>query len=115
MLAVLFNEVEYMFYKVIKNNRVIDVLDKLLFVKYQPKHNIMVLCSEDEAQGFLSSDGNTIWHEPSLYKIPVEGYDSVELIEIDRYEYKQLRILNMKTPEEIVDEFVLDLLERQVI
>lgn len=104
-----------MFYKVIKNNRVIDVLDKLLFVKYQPKHNIMVLCSEDEAQGFLSSDGNTIWHEPSLYKIPVDGYDSVELIEIDKYEYKQLRILNMKTPEEIVDEFVLDLLERQVI
>ena len=104
-----------MFYKVIKNNRIIDVLNQLLYVKYQPKHNIMVLCSEDEAQGFLSSDRNTIWHESSLYKIPVDGYDTVELIEINEYEYKQLKILNGKTPEEIIDEFVLSLIERQVI
>ena len=104
-----------MFYKVIKNNRVIDVLDQLLYVKYQPKHNIMVLCSENEAQGFLSSDRNTIWHEPSLYKIPVVGYDSVEIQEIDVYEYRQLKILNGQTPEEIIDAYTLDLLERKVI
>lgn len=105
-----------MFYKVMKNNRVIDVLDQLLYVKYQPKHNIMVLCSEDEAQGFLSSNGNTIWHEPSLYKIPVEGvYDTVSIESINQYEYNQLKILNMKTPEEIIDEFMISLLEENII
>ena len=55
-----------MYYKVLKNNKVIDVLDKLVFLKYQPKHKIMVLCDENDAQAILSSDKNTIWHEETL-------------------------------------------------
>ena len=79
-----------MYYKVLKNNRVIDVLDRLLFVKYQQKHNIMIACDKSEAQAIISSDGEYFWHIPGLYAIPVDGYDTVELIEIDEYEYKQL-------------------------
>lgn len=30
-----------MFYKVIKNGKVIDVLDKLVYLKYQPKYDRM--------------------------------------------------------------------------
>lgn len=106
-----------MFYKVIKNNRVIDVLDKLIYLKYQPKHKIMVLCGEDDAQAILSSDKNTIWHEESLYNIPFEAgfYDSVSIEIIDQFEYKQLKMLNNKTPEEIIDEYNLLLLEMGVI
>lgn len=104
-----------MYYKVIKNNRVIDVLDKLIFLKYQPRHGIMVLCSESDAQAILSSDRNTIWHESTLYRIPVPGYDTVDLVEIDEYEYKQLKVLNGKTPQEIIDAFVLDLVESGVL
>ena len=104
-----------MYYKVIKNNKVIDILDKLVFLKYQPKHKIMILCDENEAQAILSSDNNTIWHESTLYKIPVDGYDIVELVEISRYEYQQLKALNMKTPEAIIDEFVLSLLEENIL
>ena len=104
-----------MFYKVMKNNKVIDVLDKLVYLKWQDKHKIMVLCDENEAQAILSSDKNSIWHEVTLYNIPVDGYDTVELIEIDEYEYKQLKILNHKTPEEIIDAFVLSLLNEGVI
>lgn len=104
-----------MFYKVLKNGRVIDILDRLVFLKYQPKHRIMVLCSENEAQGILSSDKNTIWHEETLYRIPVEGYDTVTLQEIDEYEYKQLRALNGKTPQEIIDNFMMQLIEEGVI
>lgn len=33
-----------MYYKVLKNDKVIDVLDHLSFVKYQEKHGIMVSC-----------------------------------------------------------------------
>lgn len=104
-----------MYYKVTKNNKVIDVLDHLIYLKWQPKHKIMVLSDENEAQAILSSDQNAIWHEKTLYKVPVSGFDEVEIFEIDEYEYKQLKMLNGKTPEQIVDELVLSLLENNII
>lgn len=104
-----------MFYKVLKNGKVIDVLDQLIYLKYQPKHQIMVLCTEDDAQAILSSDQKYIWHEETLYKIPAQGYDTVKVVEIDEHEYMQLKMLNGKTPEEIVDAFVLTLINEGVI
>ena len=104
-----------MYYKVIKNNRVIDVLDNLVYLKYQKKHNRMILCKESEAQAFFSSDRKHIWHTETLYNIPVEGYDEVELVKIDEYEYKQLRILNCKSVQEILDEYTLLLINEGVI
>lgn len=103
-----------MFYKVIKNDRVIDVLRNLSYVKYQEKHNIMVSCGQSDAQGVLSSDERYIWHIDWLYRFPEKAkgrYDTVILEEIDEYEYNQLKILNMKTPEEIIDEYTLLLIE----
>ena len=100
-----------MYYKVLKNNRVIDVLDHLVYLKWQDKHKIMILTDEIDAQAILSSDNKYIWHIDSLYDIPVDGYDTVEICEIDIYEYEQLRVLNLKTPEEIVDEVVLSMIE----
>lgn len=104
-----------MFYKVMKEGRVVDVLDKLVFLKYQPRHDIMVLCSESDAQAILSSDKEVIWHEETFYKVPVPGYDTVSLVEIDQYEYNRLKMLNGKTPEEIIDAFVLSLIQEGVI
>jgi hypothetical protein len=104
-----------MFYKVIKNDKVIDVLDRLVFLKYQKKHNRMIFCDENEAQAIYSSDGEHIWHEESLYRIPVSGYDTVRIEEIDEHEYNQLKILNMKSPEQIIDELILDLISKGVI
>lgn len=104
-----------MYYKVLKNNKVIDVLDHLSFVKYQEKHRIMVACAKEEAQAIISSDGDYIWHVNGLYNIPVDGYDTVELVEIDEYEYRQLKTLNMRTPEEIIDEYTLLLIEGGIL
>ena len=104
-----------MYYKVMKNNKVIDVLEKLIFLKYQPKHQIMVICDESEAQAISSSDKNTIWHESTLYKIPVVGYDTVTLEEIDIYQYQKLYTLNLRTPEEIIDSFVMQLISEGVL
>ena len=99
-----------MFYKVMKNGRVIDVLPQLCFVKYQPKHDIMLVCTEREAQGIVSSDSKYIWHWSELPKIPKEGYDTVDVVEIDKYEYDQLKMLHYKTPEEIIDAYTLSLI-----
>lgn len=104
-----------MYYKVIKDGKVIDVLDHLTFVKYQKKHNIMVLCEESEAQAIVSSDFSYIWHVNWLYKIPVGGYDTVDLVEIDEYEYNQLKMLNLKESTQIIDEFVLSLIEGGIL
>lgn len=106
-----------MYYKVIKNNKVIDVLDKVIYLKWQPKHKIMVLSDINEAQAILSSDNETVWHEKTLYRIPTDEpkFDTVELVEIDEFEFKKLRVLNLKSPEEIIDEFVLSLFESNII
>ena len=104
-----------MYYKVIKNNKVIDLLDHLVFVKYQKEHDIMLLCDKSEAQAIVSSDGRYFWHIKGLYHIPVDGYDTVELISIDEYEYRQLKALNGKTPEEVIDEYTLLLLEGGIL
>lgn len=104
-----------MYYKVLKNDKVIDVLDHLSFVKYQEKHNIMVSCAKEEAQAIISSDGEYIWHVHGLYNIPVEGYETVCLEEIDKYEYEQLKALNMKDPQSIIDEYTLLLIKEGII
>lgn len=106
-----------MYYKVIKDNKVIDVLDHLTYLKWQPKNKIMLLCDENEAQAILSSDNNTIWHVDGFYDIPMysECYDTVKLIQIDKFEYVQLKMLNGKTPEEIIDSYTLFLVQEGVI
>ena len=107
-----------MFYKVIKNNKVIDVLDSLVYLKWQDKHKIWILSDENEAQAILSSGKNDIYHERTLYNIPSDAdvkYETVDLIEINQFEYKKLKALNLKTPEEIIDAFVMSLLEENII
>ena len=103
------------YYKVLKDNKVIDVLDQLVFLKYQNKHGIMVQCDINEAQAILSSDARYIWHEETLYKIPVDGYDTVKIEEIDIYEYDKLRMLNLKSVESITEEFLLSLIEGGIL
>ena len=104
-----------MYYKVLKDNKVIDVLENLTYLKWQPKHKIMVLTDENDAQAILSSDKNTIWHEETLYRIPVSGYDTVKVGQIDEYEYRQLKVLNGKSVEEILQEYTLLLISEGVI
>ena len=104
-----------MFYKVIKDNKVIDVLDILLFVRYCPIRKRMINSSVDGAQGILSSDQNTIWHLKGLKAFPIDGYESVSIEEIDSTEYRQLKALNGKTPEEIIDEYTLYLIEEGIL
>ena len=104
-----------MYYKVLKNNKVIDVLDDLIYLKWDSKHKMMVLSGEDEAQAILSSDKNTIWHEVSLYEVPVVGYENVTAIKVDEYEYKQLKALNGKSVSEIIDAYTLLLIQEGII
>lgn len=104
-----------MYYKVSKDGRIVDVLDRLIFVKYQKKHNTMLFCNKSEAQAIASSDGLHFWHVDGLCHMSVDGHDTVEVIPIDKYEYEQLVMLNMKTPEEIIDAYTLLLINGGVL
>lgn len=104
-----------MFYKVIKDNKVIDVLDHLTYLKWQPKHKIWILSDENSAQAILLSDKNTIVHERTLYNVPVDGYETVEILPIDEFEYRQLKMFNCKSLSEVLDEYTLLLLEEGII
>ena len=104
-----------MYYKVIKDNKVIDVLDNLIYLKWQPKHKIMVLSDINEAQAILLSDKNTIVHERTLYNVPVDEYETVDVEPIDKFEYEKLKMLNGRTPEEIIDEMILHLISNNII
>ena len=52
-----------MFYKVVKDGKVVDVLDRLIYLKYQEKYDRMIFCDEEEAQAIYSSDGKHIWQK----------------------------------------------------
>lgn len=104
-----------MFYKVIYNGNVVDVLDGLVFVRYNTKLKTMMLCDENHAQAVLSSDANSAWHTEEMYRVPAQGYKTVELVKIEQMEYDRLKALNYKTPEEIIDAYTLFLIENGVL
>ena len=88
-----------MYYKVMKDNAVLDVLDSIKYAQYQTKHKTFLFCNVSEAQGIFSSDGKIVWHISGLHDIPIEGYDTVELIEISFDEYQSRKQLNGQTKE----------------
>lgn len=79
-----------MYFKVIKNGTVVDVLDHILYIKYQAKHNLLLLCDIKEAQAVLSSNGAYGWHMAGLYHFPPDNQECT-ITEISRYEYDMLK------------------------
>ena len=80
-----------MFYKVIENDKVIDVLSNLEFIVHQKNNNITVIGKKSEAFGVLSSDSNEIYAVSGM-KIPPDGnYRIVTLAVIDGIEYESLK------------------------
>lgn len=80
-----------MFYMVIQNDTIIDVLYGIDYVRTQVVHNILMSCDKEYAEGILSSDTSTIYYCPDLIEENVKGYPSVTLIEIDENRYNQLK------------------------
>lgn len=103
------------YYKVIRNKKIIDVLDTLTYVKYQLKHEVMLLCDEDEAEGILSSDKHTAYHIANLNSFPTDDFLTVSIEEITKHEYENLKVKHCMSAEEIIDNYTASLLELGVI
>lgn len=80
-----------MFYKVVKNLEIVDVLNHITFVRLQPLHTILFSCQQEYAQGILSSNDDKVWFVADLIKENVNNYPEVKLIEIDEEEYNILK------------------------
>lgn len=76
-------------YKVIQNNEIIDVLDKLHYVWRNPRNGVLLSCDARHSQGVISYDGSTIYSIGDK----LTEYPTVTLEEIDADEYKRLRDL----------------------
>lgn len=80
-----------MFYKAIKDGAVVDLFEHLTYVRYLSDHNTMIACRRDKSQAILASDGNHFWHVYGQYHLPIDGIETVELIEIQQDEYERLK------------------------
>jgi hypothetical protein len=56
-----------MFWKVMKNDKVVDLLQQLQYIQYQYKHDVVLLCEPEVAEAVLSSDGKRGFHIEGLY------------------------------------------------
>ena len=56
-----------MFWKIFINDEVVDVLQQLQYVRYQHKHDVVLLCKPEVAEAVLSSDGKRCFHIEGLY------------------------------------------------
>lgn len=100
-----------MYYKVLKDGKVIDVLNQIVYLKHQKKHDIMLLCGKTEANAISSSDGKHVWYENSLEPLDYKTFDKVKLEEIDIYEYERLKAQCLMSYEEIIDAYTMSLIE----
>lgn len=80
-----------MYYKVIGEGTVLDVLKQPQYVTFQERNKLIILCERNGARGVLSTDGSTVWHVAGWKEIPLPNVISVQLIEIDEEEYEILK------------------------
>lgn len=80
-----------MYYKVIGEGTILDVLKQPQYVTFQERNKLIILCERNGARGVLSSDGSTVWHVAGWKEIPLPDVISVQLVEIDEDEYEILK------------------------
>lgn len=79
-----------LYFKVLKNGVVVDALNHILYVKHQPKHDLLLLCDIKEAEAVLSSNGNYGWHIAGLYNFAPDNQEC-KIMEITKYEYDNIK------------------------
>lgn len=81
------------YYKIVKDNAIIDVQNNLQPVRYDDRAGIILRCRlTDNPQGVISSDGQFVWQVQEWPAFP-DGFsaDVVSLMEITGEEYADLK------------------------
>lgn len=78
-------------YKIVCNNLVVDVLEKVKWVRFLRKFNDAVLTDATSADGFYGSDNKTIYRLEGRYCPPGKTYRLGVLVQINRQEFDYLK------------------------
>ena len=81
-----------MFYKIMSNNMVVDLLTEVRWVRYLPNSKRLVGTDSQSANGIMGSDNETVYHlvgRPNTFAAEVK---SVEIVRIDAKEFDSLQI-----------------------
>lgn len=80
------------YYKIIQNDKVIDVIMDPTFVR-QSRRGLIITCLPSEACGVVSSDGKLIWHITGKEIMTGREFSNVSVVDITEDEYKELYTL----------------------
>ena len=77
-------------YKILHNNQIIDVMEDVRYVKCLPKSQKLIAVDKAQANGIVSSDGDTIYHILETKNTFNTEKLSVQIIKINKEEYEAL-------------------------
>lgn len=80
-----------MFYKIMYNNMVIDLLNEVRWVRYLPNSKRLIATDSQAANGVMGSDHNTVYHIFGKPYTFVNEVKTVEVVKIDAKEYDVLK------------------------
>lgn len=95
-----------MYYKLINNDIVIDVLRKLQYVRYLPKSKRWIATDPQSAHGVIGSNQNSIFHIQGTSCPCAEQLEHVTIKEISEEEYNRFAdeiALRAKEKEELTN------------
>ena len=79
-----------MYYKILHNNQIIDVLENIRYVKCLPRTQKVIEVEKSQANGVVSSNGDTIYHLFNTKNTFKEEKLSVVVEEITEEEFLKL-------------------------
>lgn len=65
-----------MYYKIIRDNKIIDAIETIDYVRYYKNIGLLRCSKDDEPQGIIAPDNEHIWHVDGWAEFPPEsGWD----------------------------------------
>ena len=92
-----------MFLKIVKGSTVVDAVEKLTYVRQNPRNKTIIICDPEFANGIISSDGSVIWHLEGLPEFSSGNYETVVAIEVCEDEYNSI-MKQLYAGEEVSEE-----------
>ena len=79
-----------MFYKLMNNDIVIDLLREVNYVRYLPKSKRWINTDSQSANGIMSMDGSRVYHIAGRAISYPSEITSIRLVKIDEKEYEMI-------------------------
>ena len=102
-----------MYFKIIYNALVIDILDSVQYVRWLKRGKKFVKTEMTSANGILASDGINIYHVEGMPEFDGMGnYKTVHMLQIEKEEYDRLSLQMVEGDVIYVDESVFSTEEK---